>query len=269
MANKSPAPITRLIRALLLMKSRPLTYESMKIPRRLTMLKASLCLLTAGTLHGLSVEAVPRRIILLRHAEKANSHALCKTGLRRSIALRHHYLGRNALNPSLLEGQVPGGIVAITLHTIETAGQTAFSWGLPINTYAAMPGENGMIKPSVANSATQEAASDVLGNSRWHDRIVLMFWEHHHIASPHLERQYAGEKVTLRQLLNIEHLENVPQAWEHNYDYFWVIDYDPDQSKIPIRFQMVKQTYPSPFDNLPHNGWGEDLPKDYPSSCLR
>ena len=109
------------------------------------MLTASLCLLTAGTLHGLSVEAVPRRIILLRHAEKANSHALCKTGLRRSIALRHHYLGRNALNPSLLEGQVPEGIVAITLHTIETAGQTAFSWGLPIKTYAAMPGENGMI----------------------------------------------------------------------------------------------------------------------------
>ena len=159
MANKSPAPITRLIRALLLMKSRPLTYESMKIPRRLTMLKASLCLLTAGTLHGLSVEAVPRRIILLRHAEKANSHALCKTGLRRSIALRHHYLGRNALNPSLLEGQVPGGIVAITLHTIETAGQTAVSWQLPIKIYPVIPGENGLNNPLLENSATRAAAA--------------------------------------------------------------------------------------------------------------
>ena len=230
---------------------------------------AAVCLFTAVSLHGASVRAVPRRIILLRHGEKANSHALCGIGLRRAMALRQHYLGQNATNQSLLEGQVPAAIFAITLHTLETAAQTAVSWMLPIKTYAAMPGENGITKISEKNSATQAAAADVLGNPRWHDRIVLMFWEHHHIASPRLERLYSGQKVTLRQLLNIYQLEGVPEKWNNNYDYFWIIDYNPNQSKTPVRFKMVKQIYPSPFNKLPHNEWGENLPTDYPSSCLR
>ena len=232
------------------------------------MLTTAFCLLIAGTLHGRSVQAVPRRIIVLRHAEKANSHALCGIGLRRSIALSRHYLGRNAINPSLLEAQVPAAIVAITLHTIETAGQTAVSWQLPIKIYPVIPGENGLNNPLLENSATRAAAADVLGNPRWHDRIVVMFWEHHHIASARLERQYSGQKVTLRQLLNLDQLEHVPETWKHNYDYFWVIDYDPDQSPIPVRFEMVKQIYPSPFNNLPHNDWGHALPRDFPASCL-
>ena len=234
-------------------------------PKWFTLLKTAVCLFIAATLHGLSVQAVPRRVVVLRHAEKANSHALCEIGLRRSIALSQHYLGRKALNPSLLEGQVPAAIVAITLHTIETAAQTAFSWQLPIKTYAAMPGENGM----VLNSATRAAADDVLGNPRWHDRIVVMFWEHQHIASARLERQNSGERVTLRQLLNLDQLDSVPKTWKQNYDYFWVIDYDPDHSQIPVHFKMIKQIYPSPFNSLPHNAWGQALPKDYPTTCLR
>ena len=237
-------------------------------PKWFTLLATAVCLLLAGTLQGLPVQAVPRRIIVLRHAEKANSHALCGIGLRRSIALSRHYLGRNALNQSLLAGQVPAAIVAITLHTIETAGQTAVSWQLPIKTYAAMPGKNGLINPSLENSATRAAAADVLGNPRWHDRIVVMFWEHHHIASARLERHYSSQRVTLRQLLNIDQLENVPETWEHNYDYFWVVDYDPDQSQIPVHFEMVKQIYTSPFNDLPHNDWGKPLPRNYPTSCL-
>lgn len=240
-----------------------------KRPKWLGMLTAAAFLCTVIILHGPSVRAVPRRIILLRHGEKANSHALCGIGLRRAIALRQHYLGQNATDQSLLEGQAPAAIFAITLHTLETAGHTAVSWALPIKTYAAMPGENGMTKISEKNSATQAAAADVLGNPRWHDRIVLMFWEHHHIASPRLERLYSGQKVTLRQLLNIDQLEGVPEKWNDNYDYFWIIDYDPNDSEAPSRFQMVKQVYPSPFNKLPHNEWGEDLPKDYPSTCMR
>ena len=233
------------------------------------MLTTAVCLFIVGTLDSRSVQAVPRRIIVLRHAEKANSHALCGIGLRRSIALSRHYLGRNAINPSLLEGQVPAAIVAITLHTIETAGQTAVSWQLPIKIYPAMPVENGLINPLLENSATRAAAADVLGNPRWHDRIVVMFWEHRHIASAQVERQYSGQKVTLRQLLNLDQLEHVPETWKHNYDYFWVIDYDPDQSQIPVQFEMVKQIYPSPFNTLPHNDWGHALPRDFPENCLR
>ena len=71
------------------------------------------------------------------------------------------------------------------------------------------------------------------------------------------------------QLLNLDQLDSVPKTWKQNYDYFWVIDYDPDHSQIPVHFKMIKQIYPSPFNSLPHNAWGQALPKNYPTTCLR
>ena len=72
-------------------------------------------------------QAVPRRIILLRHGEKANAYALCSVGQQRAIALRDTYLGRNASNDSLLERQSPAAFLAITLHTQETTAPSAAS----------------------------------------------------------------------------------------------------------------------------------------------
>ena len=45
---------------------------------------------------------MPRKVILLRHGEKANAYALCAIGQQRSLALRDTYLGRNATNSVLL-----------------------------------------------------------------------------------------------------------------------------------------------------------------------
>ncbi|MGA0215181.1 MAG: hypothetical protein ACO3I3_01190, partial [Vulcanococcus sp.] len=53
------------------------------------------------------VQAVPRRIILLRHGEKANDYALCSLGQERSLAIRDTYLGRGASDPSVFAGQPP------------------------------------------------------------------------------------------------------------------------------------------------------------------
>ena len=76
--------------------------------------------------------------------------------------------------------------------------------------------------------------------------------------------------MTLRQLLNLERLSGVPAKWEgSNYDFFWVVDFDPASSPRPTGFQMVKQTYGAPFKTLPENDWGTPLPVDYPTSCLR
>ena len=235
------------------------------ISRFLGVLAGGVALVTTSVLFT-PVQAVPRRIILLRHAEKTNSYALCELGLRRSIALRDHYLGQNATNDSVLDGQTPAAILGITLHTLETATPTAASWNLPITMYAVTPGLRRSTTASALSSATQLAAGDVLSNPEWHDRVVLMVWEHHQIAS----RPKEGRQATLRQLLNLGHLPDVPEKWHgKNYDYFWIIDFEPDLSKTPVDFRLVKQVYPSPFNTLPHNGWGDPLPGNFPSTCQR
>ena len=216
-------------------------------------------------------QAVPRRIILLRHGEKANAYALCSVGQQRAMALRDTYLGRNASNGSLLEGQTPAAFLAITLHTQETTAPSATSWGLPVHSYAVVP--TGLGKTQLMaelTRATQTAAANVLENPAWDGRTLVMTWEHKHIANKGLERQNPGEKVTLRQLLNLDQVSGVPATWPgSNYDYFWVIDYDDQSSTVPTAFEMVKQTFPAPFSALPHNAWDTPLPSDFPASCLR
>ena len=216
-------------------------------------------------------QAVPRRIILLRHGEKANAYALCSVGQQRAIALRDTYLGRNASNDSLLEGQSPAAFLAITLHTQETTAPSATSWGLPVHSYAVVPTSKGKTQLlAELTRATQTAAANVLENPAWDGRTLVMTWEHKHIANKRLERQNRGDKVTLRQLLNLDQVAGVPSTWPgSNYDYFWVIDYDDQNSTVPTGFEMVKQTYPDPFSALPHNAWGTSLPSNFPASCLR
>lgn len=234
------------------------------------LLAAALALSTSGPWIA-PAGAVPSRIILLRHGEKANAEALCGLGQQRAIALRDTYLGRNASNASLLDRQPPAAFLAITLHTQETATPSASSWGLPIRAYAPAASTAGQGQ-RMANltRATQAAAADVLQNPAWNGRLLVMTWEHKHIANQSLERQNRGEKVTLRQLLNLDQIAGVPATWPgSNYDYFWVIDYDPQTSAIPTRFQMVQQSYSAPFNTLPDNAWGAPLPGNFPPSCQR
>ena len=216
-------------------------------------------------------EAVPRRIILLRHGEKANATSLCSVGQQRAIALRDTYLGRNASNNSLLEGQTPAAFLAITVHTEETSTPSATSWGLPVRSFGVIPinAGNEQLMAGLAR-ATQAAAADILQNPLWENRTVVMTWEDKHIANKGIERQNAGTNVTLRQLLNLDRIAGVPAKWPGtNYDYFWIIDYADQNSAIPTSFEMVKQTYPAPFNTLPHNDWNTPLPSNFPSSCLR
>lgn len=232
------------------------------------LLAAGVVLSMLGTFLS-SAHAVPRKVILLRHGEKANAYALCAIGQQRSLALRDTYLGRNATNSVLLGGQAPAAFLAITLHTLELAAPSAQSWGMPINTYAVVPLDGGgAAVPQELKNATRIAAADVLSNPAWHDRTVVMTWQHTSIANARLERQNPGEKVTLRQLLNLDRLPGVPETWPgKNYDYFWVVNYDPQRSEIPTSFEMVKQVYAPPFNTLPQNDWGAPLPKGYAAGC--
>ncbi|MGH6871549.1 MAG: hypothetical protein ACREHE_08585 [Rhizomicrobium sp.] len=81
---------------------------------------------------------MPKKIIILRHGEKADACALCSTGQRRSVALAEQHLGKNPSNP-LFAGDTIDAFFAITLHTIELAAPSAQSRGMAVRAYTAVP----------------------------------------------------------------------------------------------------------------------------------
>jgi hypothetical protein len=211
------------------------------------------------------VSAVPKRVIILRHGEKQDGYALCSVGQQRSLALRENYLGRNALNSLFRKGTGPDAIFAVTLHCLELASPAAQSWQIPMQLYSVVPltGQTKAKETVLLNKRTQEAAHELLTDPRWNGKTVVMVWEHDHIAKKKLEAQFPNEKVTLRQLLNLDMLLNVPEDWHgDNFDYFWIVDYGTPGLAIPTGFTVKKQKFPAPYSSVPSNDWGrpENLP---------
>ena len=211
------------------------------------------------------VGATPKRIIILRHGEKKDGYALCNVGQQRSLALREYYLGKGALDSLFPKGTRPDGIFAVTLHCLELAGPATQSWGIPMQLYSVVPldGQTKAEETLLLNKRTQEAAHALLTDPRWSRKTVVVVWEHDHIAKKALEEQFPHQKVTLRQLLNLDKLRNVPQDWHGgNFDYFWIVDYNIPGINIPTGFSMKKQKFPAPYGTVPSNDWGtsEDLP---------
>ena len=152
--------------------------------------------------------AQPSRLILMRHAEKLNAYALCEMGAQRAEALAKQFLGRGAAQSIFAPGERPEAFLAITLHPIETITPAAQSWELPVTAYTVVPGEDedDAAKEIDINKRTQQAARDVMSQSRYDGKIVVMTWEHKHIAKNRLEKAYPGEEVTLRQLFHLDEI---------------------------------------------------------------
>jgi hypothetical protein len=210
--------------------------------------------------------AQPARIIILRHGEKHNSNNLCGIGEQRAQALAKQYLGRGATKSLFAHGEQPAAIFAITEHTIETIKPTAQSWGLTVIPYSA-PDDDGKAKEEDAlNTQTRQAAKDVLADPRYSGKIVIMTWEHDHIANEKLAKEHP-EGVTLRQLLNLDKAVDVPESWsDSNYDFFWIVDYTPG-SPVPKFQAPIKQEFAAPFDKLPRNDWGTAEPLPAGTDC--
>lgn len=208
-------------------------------------------------------EAVPKRIIIMRHGEKQNAYALCPVGVDRSLALAANYLGRGAAKALLAPGEKPAAFFAITLHSLELIAPAAATWQAPVIDYSVVP-IFGKIDVPRLNARTREAAHDVLTDSRWDGKTVIIAWEHHHIADAMLDRHYSN--VTLRALLHLDALgDAVPKTWSgHNYDYFWIVDYGNPNSTTPTAFHVVKQVFPKPYQEVPQNDWG--VPENLPTS---
>jgi hypothetical protein len=213
-------------------------------------------------------EAQPSRIIILRHAEKLNAHALCDLGQERADALAKQFLGQGAAQSLFAPGERPAAFLAVTLHALETITPAAESWGLPVADYSVVPRENKDDDAAEAeiNARTQEAARDLMSKREFEGKIVVVAWEHKHIASHKLEKDYRGQDVTLRQLLR---LDRAPESWsDTNYDYFWIVDYAPGNPN-PIKFQTVKQTFARPFDAIPAPDWEAAEPKHIEAGCKK
>jgi hypothetical protein len=227
---------------------------------------AALLMLMSAALALAEAQAAPSQIIILRHGEKQDDYRLCEVGVQRSLALAAQYLGKGAKDSLFPRGRTPDAFIAITLHTLELVSPAAQSWGKPVVLYSALPmhGQTDAQMTAILNRRTQEAVRDVMTGPQWQGKTVVMTWEHHHIADRRLEKQYASEKVTLRQLLNLDTIKSVPETWlGDNFDYFWIVDYAKGSSR-PTRFQARKQVFAAPFDRVPSNDWG--TPPTYPAN---
>lgn len=235
---------------------------------------AALLMMTSVTAVSHDAVATPSQIIVLRHGEKEDAYRLCDVGVHRSLALASQYLGKGAKNSLFAKGRAPDGFIAITLHTLELVSPAAQSWGQPVILYSSLPmhGQSEKQTEAILNRRTQEAARAVMTGAQWAGKTVVMVWEHHHIANRHLEKHFPNEKVTLRQLLNLDAVASVsetsvPETWHgDNFDYFWIVDYAKGSSR-PTRFEAKKQVFAAPYDKVPSNDWG--TPPSYPhgSKC--
>lgn len=213
-------------------------------------------------------EAQPSRIIILRHAEKANAYALCDLGRERADALARQFLGRGAAQSLFAPGERPAAFMAVTLHPLETITPAAETWGLPVIDYSVVPNkdEDEDAAEAEINARTQEAARDLMSSHQYDGKIVVVAWEHKHIASHKLEKEYRGQQVTLRQLLRLTH---APESWsDTNYDYFWIVDYAPGNPN-PIKFEAVKQTFAPPFNAIPAPDWEAPEPRHIEAGCKK
>jgi hypothetical protein len=200
--------------------------------------------------------AEPARIIILRHGEKAGAWKLCGVGQARADALAATYLGRNAAQSLFAVGEEPAAFLAITLHTLELAAPAAATWDLPVTMFSVLPQKGADVFDKAFDRRTQEAAAELLANPAWQGKTVVMVWEHKHIANAKLVAKSPGEAVTLRQLLQLDRLKDVPETWPSgNYDYFWIVDY-AGGSGTPTGFRMVKQAFEGRYSKLPANDWG-------------
>lgn len=227
-------------------------------------------LLAFAILGGLAVPALalPKTVIILRHGEKENDFALCKIGIDRSLALAAQYLGQGAKQSLFASGDKPAAIFAITLHTLELASPAAATWEMPVTTFSAVPLPGIDLTPQL-NLRTQQAVGALMDDPRYDGKTVVMVWEHHHIADQKLELKFPDQKVTLRQLLNLDKLPDVPDTWPgQTYDYFWIVNFGTSGSRVPTGFRMMRQDFAAPFDKVPSNEWGKRAKLPMGSKCL-
>jgi hypothetical protein len=140
-----------------------------------------------GFLGAGAAQAHPSRIIFLRHGEKKNSAELCVVGKLRAQALSDQYLGKGAPGNEIIfgKGGNPDAFFAVTAHTQETSIPSAESWGKQLTVFSVPPKDPN--EDSDLDTQTQKAAAE-LNSADYDGRIVVVVWEHKHIAKKDLNK---------------------------------------------------------------------------------
>ncbi len=190
----------------------------------------------------------------MRHGEKKNSEELCSAGNLRAQALSDQYLGKGAPGNDAVfgNGRTPDAFFAVTAHTRETAAPSAQSWGKQLTIFSVPPKDPN--EDNDLDTQTQKAAA-ALNSVEYDGKIVVVVWEHKHIANKDFNR----DGSTFWSLLKLREIPNAsaPKSWEGvNYDFFWIIDY----ANLQPTFTIVPQAYASAaYAQVPNNAWGEDV----------
>lgn len=230
--------------------------------------RTCLCAMAASCALALPALALPKTVIILRHGEKASVTTLCRIGIDRSLALAAQYLGQGARDSLFASGERPAAFVAISLDTVQTASPAAATWEMPLTVFSAVPLPEVDPLPQL-NLRTQQAAGAVLDDPRYDGKTVVMVWNHRHIADKAMELKFPDQKVTLRQLFNLDKLPDVPDTWPaRTYDHFWIVEFGTSGSRVPVGFRMARQQFAAPHAGLPSNEWGKRTRLPAGSKCL-
>lgn len=252
--------------------SKPVTETVQRSERRRFVLcRVLIAIFLVALLRPVSAYAQPARIIIVRHSEKLDDYALCDMGTARADALAKQYLGRGASQSLFGADGKPAAMIVMTAHTIDTITPSALSWNMPVTAYTVVPAKGGKNEAEnlEENARTQDAMHDVMNDPRYSGKTVVVMWEHDRIANAKLETKYAGQQVTMRQLLHLDRIKGVPDTWpDENYDYFWIVDFARGKP-VPVSFRMVRQVFTAPFDKLPANDWGTAEPQHIAAGCLK
>jgi hypothetical protein len=168
------------------------------------------------------VNAVPKRVIILRHGEKEPVCGnLSPRGVLRSLALAQFFTN----NPPILCNRIPKAFFACEPRTIQTITPTAESFpqtrNIPfqhVNDYFALPDVD---RPRLVQ-VTQQVSREILNNQKYTNKILVVCWEHRNIP-------------LLAHLLGAL---QAPDVWpDESFDMFWVITYNCGS----VDFKMLPQ----------------------------
>ena len=139
---------------------------------------------------------------------------------------------------------------------------------MPVTTFSSVPLPGIDLTPQF-NLRTQQAAGALLNDPRYQGKTVVMVWEHRHIANRELELKFPDQKVSLRQLFNLDKLKDVPETWPgQNYDYFWIVEFGNQATDVPTSFRSVRQQFTAQYAKVPSNEWGKRKKLPLGNKCL-
>jgi hypothetical protein len=218
---------------------------------------------------------LPKRIIILRHAEKIETGGLCTVGEKRANALATQYLGKGAKDSLFANGEQPAAFYANTGHAKKTIEPAFEKWkdiklhDRKNTVYKCDKTDKEKCDNTNIDQWSINAAEDVLAN--YDNKIVVMAWEHHRIADENLDNEpaYVKDPVTLYRRLGIYNYPNqivddvgLSNWCGSNYDYFWIVEYNPTDKyakghpPTPTNIMVKLQA----LQGLPQNPWGSPAP---------